>query len=286
MTLCRLTSKETLTSPPPTFDSLSTLPRDLIVEILCRLPVKFLLQFQSVCKLWNSLISDLKFAKKHLHLSTTRGLNSVCYIDTLSRYIFEYRPPDSLFSIYYMDVTQIEYPPNGFDRGYYQPDSTYYIVGSCNGILCLALDHEADLKDCFVLVWNPSIRKFKELSIGEFPFSCAPFGPSGTFVCGAINWLASKSWHRKTPCLIVSFDLKNESFQEILQPDYGEVDASSLSLGVLRDCLCMISGYAVLWVMKEYGNKESWTKLLTISYRPKPYSSNFLTKLMVKFEKL
>jgi hypothetical protein len=40
--------------------------------------------------------------------------------------------------------------------------------------------------------------------------------------------------------------------------------AGSCLLGVLRECLCMISGHDV-WVMKEYGNKESLTKLFTVS---------------------
>jgi len=48
-----------------------------------------------------------------------------------------------------------------------------------------------------------------------------------------------------------------------------------LALGVLRDCLCLMSrddtysGKDVL-VMKEYGNRESWTKLFNVSYRGDP----------------
>ncbi|PNX63542.1 F-box/kelch-repeat protein, partial [Trifolium pratense] len=61
----------TLTSP----SSLPTLPFDLIPEILSRLPVKILLQFGCVCKSWKSLISDPKFAKKHLSHSTTHSLH-------------------------------------------------------------------------------------------------------------------------------------------------------------------------------------------------------------------
>ncbi|MCI34852.1 F-box/kelch-repeat protein, partial [Trifolium medium] len=52
-------------SPP-----LPTLPFELIVEILSKLPVKSLMQFQCVCKSWKSLISDPNFAKKHLRMST------------------------------------------------------------------------------------------------------------------------------------------------------------------------------------------------------------------------
>ncbi|XP_058721861.1 F-box/kelch-repeat protein At3g23880-like [Vicia villosa] len=292
------TSDEALASPPPT-----TLPFDLVVEILCRLPVKFLLQFRSVCKLWNSLISDPKFAQKHLSLSTTHRINSVYYSITLRKYIFESYSLNSIFSTIYTNVTQLEYPPNGFDVNYH-PNCAYSIVGSCNGILCLALFDQI----CIVLVWNPSIRKFKELpnlvkpkvrcftsygfgydlvndvykavvvfrysgvktevkvhtlgtnfwkSVERFPFGCVPCSRSGTFVSGTINWLAFKD--ETDESFIVSFDLGTESYQEILQPNYGDnLDCSSL--GVLRDCLCLIS-YHDVWIMKEFGNKDSWTKL-------------------------
>ncbi|RHN66454.1 putative F-box domain-containing protein [Medicago truncatula] len=57
-----------------TLTSLPSLPFDLVPEILCRLPVKSLLQFRCVCKSWKSLISDPKFAKKHLHMFTCQRL--------------------------------------------------------------------------------------------------------------------------------------------------------------------------------------------------------------------
>ncbi|MCH90448.1 F-box family protein, partial [Trifolium medium] len=88
-------------------------------------------------------------------------------------------------------------------------------------------------------------------SIHEFPFGGIPVELSGKFVSGTINWLASKVWPRKNPCFIVSLDLRNESYQEILQPDYGE----------------------------EYGNKESWIKLFTVSRM-----SNALTKAIYIFK--
>ncbi|RHN40756.1 putative F-box domain-containing protein [Medicago truncatula] len=71
---------ETLTSP-----SLPTLPFDLIPEILSRLPVKFLLQFRCVCKSLNSLISDHKFANKHIRVSTTTLVHTLTYSTPFSR---------------------------------------------------------------------------------------------------------------------------------------------------------------------------------------------------------
>jgi hypothetical protein len=55
-------------------------------------------------------------------------------------------------------------------------------------------------------------------------------------------------------------------------------------LGVLRDCLCLISGHDV-WIMKEYGNKESWTKLFTVStYMRDPNKYYRLTKAVYIYE--
>lgn len=42
------------------------LPEELVREILLRLPVKSLVQFKCVCKLWKTLISNSQFAKSHL----------------------------------------------------------------------------------------------------------------------------------------------------------------------------------------------------------------------------
>jgi len=79
------TTARTLTLPPPPSSSssnppgnsvlqmsppLPNLPFELITEILCRLPVNFLMTLKCVCKPWNSLISsDRKFARKHLRMS-------------------------------------------------------------------------------------------------------------------------------------------------------------------------------------------------------------------------
>ncbi|XP_050882531.1 F-box/kelch-repeat protein At3g23880 [Lathyrus oleraceus] len=313
------TVDETLTS------SLPTLPLDLVVEILSRLPVKFLLQSRSVCKLWNSLISDSKFSYKHLGLSTTHRINSVYYSYSRCRYIFESYTLDSIFSNIYTNVRQVEFAPSGFEEDC-RPYCANSIVASCNGILCLALFDSI----CFVIMWNPSIRKFNELpyienpkvpyftsygfgydlvsnvykvvvvfwcsgvktvvkihtlgtdfwkSVEAFPFRCVPLGRSGIFVSGTINWLPLKDGRVRS--FVVSFDLRTESYRRILQPDYGKLkpDAEQLSLGVLRDCLCLVSHHDV-WIMKEFGNKESWTKLFTNSYD----SCYYLTKAIYMFE--
>lgn len=159
-------SYTTLTSPPPPHSfqdppPLPTLPFHIIEEIFCRLPVNLLLQLRCLCKPLNSLISDPKFAKKHLHLSTTHRIHEISYSTFFHNYILTSCPLNCIFTYYDLDdddedVTQFEYPSTYFNES--------YIVGSCNGILCIA-----DFSNSYVLLWNPSIRKCKELPPFEKP---------------------------------------------------------------------------------------------------------------------
>ncbi|AES97652.1 putative F-box domain-containing protein [Medicago truncatula] len=133
---------------------LPTIPFDLIPEILHRLPVKPLMQFRCVCKWWNSLISDPKFAKKHFLFSTTCLIHILAYSSLSHKYIIKSYPLDSLFTkdVACNKIAQHEIASN----------HSIYNVGSCNGIICVAEYH---IYERFVIyrLWNPSIRKFKEL---------------------------------------------------------------------------------------------------------------------------
>ncbi|AES62933.2 F-box protein interaction domain protein [Medicago truncatula] len=102
--------------------------------------------------------------------------------------------------------------------------------------------------------------------IQDIPYQCFIQG-LGVFVSDTVNWLAydicSSLWH------IVSLDLNKESYRKLLQPLYNERLNTSITLEVLRDCLCILSHgdkFSDIWIMKEYGNEESWTKLFSIPY--------------------
>ncbi|RHN65280.1 putative F-box associated interaction domain-containing protein [Medicago truncatula] len=96
----------------------------------------------------------------------------------------------------------------------------------------------------------------------------------GVFVSGTINWLtydASSSLH-----VIVSLDLENESYQNLLKPD---TKKDYWILGKLRNCLCIFTGSKIdmlvdVWIMKEYGNTKPWTKLYTVPYMGDQVSSS------------
>jgi F-box interacting protein len=288
----RCSSKGTLTSPP-----LPNLPFDLIAEILCMLPVKLLQQLRCLCSSFNSLISDPKFIKKHLRLSTKLRRYNLILGDLISREFVTYHSPiTSFLSDSSLKQTQISYPPVTNTR-----HGPPLWVCSCDGILCFTTALGS------ALLWNPSIRTFKLLPtlkplpkrapltlysfgydhfidnykvicitcnqvsvytfgtnywrrINDFPYSGIIIG-CGVFLSGTVNWI-THAW-----IAIYSLDLEKETYQKLPLPDL-EKDTQT-TLGVLKDCLCIYASsdlFLDVWVMKEYGNKESWNKLYNISY--------------------
>ncbi|GAU24895.1 hypothetical protein TSUD_116190 [Trifolium subterraneum] len=294
---------------------MSTLSFDLVEQILCRLPVKSLLQFQCVCKSWKSLISDdPKFIKKHLQMSLSCPVQSHHHLifKSSTGKVVEYL--DSSISSIFNTVSKSIITPMKLRYPSILKDLSFEFVGSCHGIICASIPH-------YVLFWNPSIQKLKISpnldasiyktmygfgydrcndsykvvaifcydngktkvnvhtmgtncwrKIQEFPFGSVPVGESGKFVNGTVNWLASGNENGIrliSSSSIVSLDLGNECYRMILQPDYGDVSVFSLSLGELRGCLCIFAygkSSVNVWIMKEYGNNESWNKLLTIPF--------------------
>ncbi|CAK8564852.1 unnamed protein product [Lathyrus sativus] len=321
------------------YDSLPSLPIDLVGEIFCRLPVKLLLQLRCMCKSWNSLISDPLFTRKHLSLSTTSRLHYAYY---------KYEPHELIHDSFSLEsvLTNIPTKFNRCDRsgrrgrcgrdrcGRFGCGRNLYnsIVGSCDGILCVC-----DKSKGVVILWNPCFKKFKESppfenseiltqvssgfgfgydhvsenykvvvlyyskynlfktkvkvhtlgtncwkTIESFPFG-AHEQRSSIYIRGTLNWIVYTEWPRKDPRFIVSFDLGKESYQTLLPPDHAEIGLHYWSLCVLRDCLGLIFDNHV-WVMKEYGIYDSWTKLLSVSYMQDPSKDYFLFNALYIFD--
>ncbi|KAK9949271.1 hypothetical protein M0R45_004804 [Rubus argutus] len=151
------------------------LPEDMILQILYRLPVKPLIRFSCVSKRWSSIISDPQFAKSHFKLS--------CERKTPSRRLLLSTPSGSesldVQTASFSSVRKVACP-------FKQPGRAFNILGSCNGMLFVALD----LHDSFY-IWNPSTGLFRKLpnpgfaSIGATTFnpSTRPLDPSKAVVC-------------------------------------------------------------------------------------------------------
>ncbi|KAK2454596.1 F-box/kelch-repeat protein [Trifolium repens] len=114
-----------------------------------------------------------------------------------------------------------------------------------------------------------SWRRIKDLPFMLY-FRGYKMSKHGIFASGTVNWLAyhlSNENSIVSSHAIISLHLGKESYQEIPQPDYG--NSKMLTLDVMRDCLCLFSQESPkssthVWLMKEYGNKESWIKLICL----------------------
>ncbi|GMI96161.1 hypothetical protein like AT3G23880 [Hibiscus trionum] len=109
---------------------------------------------------------------------------------------------------------------------------------------------------------------------------------AGKHVDGSLNWAVVRRQGMDFFCYIVSLDLAEETYTEVLQPSYGDDAVHVRTLGVLDGCLCLTCNYgrsyADVWVMKEYGNSESWTKLFSIPFTLHPFRfEDFRTPLFV-----
>ncbi|KAF5441920.1 hypothetical protein F2P56_037130 [Juglans regia] len=122
------------------------LPENVIVEILLRLPVKSLVRFRCVSKRWRSLISDSRFAKSQFRRASERSqrllITSGSEIRSLDcEALFEHSTTPSVLAVPFQK------------RGRYVS-----IIGSCNGLVCVALYSHRDF-----YIWNPSTGNYRKL---------------------------------------------------------------------------------------------------------------------------
>ncbi|KAL2932211.1 Hydroquinone glucosyltransferase [Bienertia sinuspersici] len=298
-------------------------PTQLITEILSRLPVKLLLRFRCVAKSWRSLIDDKYFINLHLKHS----LQNPTYHNLMIKDCFLQDNPTIndryLYSVDFPTLNQAKSINLQFDC---DPIETE-IVGSCNGLLCLA-----DGNSMGTLVYNPATRKKRVIPVSpvdipgyvvlcdrivygfgydhvnddykllriiqsrektidfhvtevklyslnsncwkrvrDFPSEYyISYGMCwGVHVNGCLHWLAIRKPQSDGTKEIVAFDLRTEEYKVVPQPKYSRGAKEFFVIeGVLDGCLMMQALYPKIrtdvWIMKEYGVKESWTKLFTI----------------------
>ncbi|XLU28565.1 hypothetical protein S245_064631 [Arachis hypogaea] len=131
---------------------LTDLPEETIIEILLRLPARTLASLRSVCTSWRNLISAPDFTCNHLRRS--------CLIApslTTPRIAYctgAYRNGLRCSRIGLLSVRSILDDPSEPTKNDCFTEQHYYgIIGSCNGLLCLA-DGDA-FKYMHAILWNP-----------------------------------------------------------------------------------------------------------------------------------
>jgi F-box interacting protein len=101
------------------------------------------------------------------------------------------------------------------------------------------------------------------------PYALVYAQTMGVFVENSIHWVMAKKFDGLHPSLIVAFNLTLEIFNEVPLPaELGDETSFLIDVAVLGGCLCMTVDYETtkidIWVMKEYGSRDSWCKLFTL----------------------
>ncbi|XP_034219060.1 F-box/kelch-repeat protein At3g23880-like [Prunus dulcis] len=259
--------------------AITTLPDDIIVHILLRLPVKSLIRFSCVSKRWHSLvISDLEFAQSHFKLaSKQKTLNRRLLLSTDSQ-------------LESLDLEAPSFGDNSSVRKLVSPfklEDGAKILGSCNGLVCAIGVHEK------LYIWNPSTGLSKTLSntgsFGLWPrikmsilHDCYGFGyvsaiddyklvvvtdlifkgEVAIFSLRANVWKRMKGpddqsiamqndngtllnealhWLPNHQLYMFAFDLAKEEFRKVPLPVTCELDDMPFQcLGLLEGCLCAL----------------------------------------------
>ncbi|KAI8561458.1 hypothetical protein RHMOL_Rhmol04G0341400 [Rhododendron molle] len=277
------------------------IPSELIINILSRLSVKSLCRFKSVSKPWLALISDRQFVKAHLnHQSTkdnkTQKLILACRFYR-NVYSLDLQAPDPAITeiqLPYKPIVAILGSLNGIllirtgktfrlwnpsirmFQKFKPPDfpsrSTIYGLSydSASDDFKVVMAIMPSRKDAKAVVHVFSARLSSWNRIGDFGYQI--YGStSGTVLNGAPHSVVERLGAGMGSA-IVYFDATEEKFKEVPSPDCEGANmlarSSSFGLGVLGGSLCVVKrhdeGHADVWVMKEYGVKESWTKLFVI----------------------
>ncbi|GLT40853.1 hypothetical protein SLA2020_149570 [Shorea laevis] len=128
---------------------MSPLARDLVTDILLRLPVSSLLRFRCVSRSLCTEIDSENFVKNHLNRSIqTKTRQKLVIYDDL---VFNDRK-DFYFADFDDDLVDA-FPPNKPLISRHHASSVY---GSCNGLILLGVDFA---------IWNPFTRRYKTLPL-------------------------------------------------------------------------------------------------------------------------
>ncbi|TXG52841.1 hypothetical protein EZV62_022010 [Acer yangbiense] len=270
---------------------MSTLPPELIDNILLRLPVKSLCRFKCVSKEWIDLISNPNFVKMHLLRTQILGRTRLLV--------------DGMWDLFSVDLETVSNNDRnitmvGHEFSNPEEFNSIRCFGSCNGLLGLITDNDK------LFVYNPSTKKCKQIpdsggparstdlygfgyaeSIDDyklvkkswpgelvevysleknswtsiengFPFP-VKYDEMGVYLNGVIHWAFED---HDGSCVIAAFDLVEEKFKTLSPPDTVLKGNCNYTLTGYLGSLCLAvdksDGLKQFCVMQEYGLQGSW----------------------------
>jgi len=145
-------------STAPLSLAMAFIPDDFIPEILSSLDVKTIVRFKCVNKSWNTLISDPTFVDKHL-MKSSQKQNLILIWNIKDGYNASPIPLHGLIENPSISI-------HNHNNSHYLKKRCY-IVGSCNGLICLFsisfyITKNVFHEDYSNYFWNPSTRKKSE----------------------------------------------------------------------------------------------------------------------------
>lgn len=305
------------------------LPNEIIMEILCKLPVKSLVRFRCVCKFWQSLTtSDRSFIQSHYQQSLSNNSNSsrnvLLHADRNFTMASKCNEPN------YQELTQ-RLRDSGHCILSNQPfflGTNLNFSGSTNGVLCVSTfcNDETHFHHTNIHLWNPALHQcwtlppsnyqsnrylFRCLVVGFFldvltddyrvvkvfyetaslkvemyslrnnswkpiDFNDLRISRDGYIMIkdmaiahrGCLHWT---SWHDSLTARILLniLDVSLRNFKDIFLPfDVSVQFAITNQLCMYKGCLTLIgfpsADECEIWMMKEYGVDNSWTKQYSI----------------------
>ncbi|XP_026416232.1 F-box protein CPR1-like [Papaver somniferum] len=246
---------------------MSSIPEEIYHEILMRLPVKSILACTSKVR---------------------TGIYDVGYDSFLKESEFDEAAAVEMHSSKSSNCT-LRGSCNGLVLlSFYKKELTFFqgeLADRYNLCLCLSNPATREYKE---LPESPKLDSFERLVIYGFgydyknddyklfkiimqtiPYWFSFVVTSGVLVPKALHWLVSSvgSKTRPSPNVIISLDISNERFDDMLLPKELS-EKRNMTVGVLESCLCVLhlkQDESDVWVMQEYGVQESWTKQYSIT---------------------
>ncbi|KAL1557564.1 F-box protein-like protein [Salvia divinorum] len=256
-------------------DFFKHLPSEIVVEILSRLPTRAAMACKCVCKSWLGLLATPEFVDSHVSRSAP-GIAVATCSNTFE--IIEF--VDELDEDHFWDVAfEFKLP---FDEP---------IHSSVNGLTFLRDVDRGDLilcnpitRDYIKLPCPPQTTSAEELARDTFGFGVSR--TTGQYkVVRVFNYHdSSKEAYKPFECQVYTVgtglwrNVPSGSPPPLWFFDYHggvllngnlhlmakETTADDFAPSVLRDCLCLshitADGEIVIWLMKEYGEDDSWTR--------------------------
>uniref|UniRef100_A0A803MQE3 F-box domain-containing protein n=1 Tax=Chenopodium quinoa TaxID=63459 RepID=A0A803MQE3_CHEQI len=263
---------------------------ELITSILTRLPTKSLLRFKCVSKAWNSIISSTHFIGLHLahSLSSDRRLLILNYGTHLESTPLKWGSELDAK----IDLTRNVDDPQLFKFILWNPSMNSHFILPCIPVV-------GDLSSEFmgvsfgfgeVMVYSLKENCWKMIHVAYFGDEMKWFCSGAVINNCIVHWIFWK--YRKREPRLRGFDLSSFKWTKLALPDFrgtekidcpedddgndtlskAEFESNDIvALGVLDECLCIVTRIcpefdnAYVWVMKEYGAEDSWTKLFNVT---------------------